>query len=322
MKKKVNSLLVTAFLISIAMSACCYLMWNGVIPIGSFSDTAQLCAFSMPAVSFTLLQMLLCRLSQRKWVRWIPLALIAIVAVVSAIGWSMSIGWDSLLYMVFLILSVPPALGCIIGFVADEFWRKRSYCVSCKTYAFLVAYPLIIIALCVGFSWYSNIGNRTVYDIPSKESVAASFDQNTVDSENNELIGYQRDQLHSVWGKPHGMLSGFWGDIWKVDDQINLVVYYDAAGIIEYVKVERSKSYEDSLAAVTVDDKIYYITEGPIPMEVDPSAYLGYALPYMESVPEAGYYDPDMEMTYAMVDGGIVVLYMDEWYRCKPAEGE
>ncbi len=293
-----------------------------MIPAGAFADAAQLCVFTLPAVSFTLLQIILCRTSQKKWVRGIILILLAIAAAAFTIGWLSSSGWDGLGYMILLILCVPPALGCIIGILADRFWGKHSYCVSGKTYAIIIGYPLLVIALCVGFQWYSNLGARTLYDIPSKDSVVSEFDLGSSDAENNSLIGYQRDQLHSVWGNPQGMLSGFWGDIWEVDDETNLIVYYDAEGIIEYVKVDPSDSYENRLAAVTIDGKIYYITDGPIPMEVDPSAYLGYALPYMESKPEAGYYDPNLEMTYAMVDGGIVVLYLDEWYRCVPAEGE
>ncbi len=321
MQKKVNRILLIAFLISAAINLCFYLMWNGVIPAGAISDTAQLCAFSLPAVSCTFLQMLLCRISQKKWVRGIPLILIAIVAAASAIGWFSSSGWDGLAYMILLILCILPALGCIIGFVADVIWKKHIYSISGKSYAIMAAYPLLIIALCVGFNWYSYLGTRTIYDIPSKEAVVEEFDLNNTDSENNELIGYQRDQLHSVWGNPQGMLSGFWGDIWEVDDQTNLVVYYDAGGVIEYAKVDRSRAYEDKLAAVTIDEKIYHVTEGPIPMEVDPSAFLGYALPYIELEPEAGYYDPNLELTYAEVEGGIVVLYLDEWYRCVPAEG-
>lgn len=54
----------------------------------------------------------------------------------------------------------------------------------------------------------------------------------------------------------------------------------------------------------------------------DPSimTFLEHAVPYIESKPEAGYYDPDLEMKYAKVDEGIVVLYMTEWYLCVPAD--
>lgn len=48
--------------------------------------------------------------------------------------------------------------------------------------------------------------------------------------------------------------------------------------------------------------------------------FLEHAVPYIESKPEAGYYDPDLEMKYAKVDEGIVVLYMTEWYLCVPAD--
>lgn len=64
-----------------------------------------------------------------------------------------------------------------------------------------------------------------------------------------------------------------------------------------------------------VGDPIYFESE-----EIESMTFLEHAVPYIESKPEAGYYDPDLEMKYAKVDEGIVVLYMTEWYLCVPAD--
>lgn len=64
-----------------------------------------------------------------------------------------------------------------------------------------------------------------------------------------------------------------------------------------------------------IGDPIYYESE-----EIEAMTFLEHAVPYIESKPEAGWYDPDLEMKYSKVDEGIVVLYMDKWYLCVPAD--
>ena len=143
----------------------------------------------------------------------------------------------------------------------------------------------------------------------------------TVD--NNDLIGYDRGQLREIWGEPDSMLSGFWGDRWEVDDSTNVIVYYAADEKIEYVKIDTDSAYDNNRAAVTIDGEVYYVVGDPIYFEseeIESMTFLEHAVPYIESKPEAGYYDPDLEMKYAKVDEGIVVLYMTEWYLCVPAD--
>ena len=131
------------------------------------------------------------------------------------------------------------------------------------------------------------------------------------------------EKLREIWGEPDSMLSGFWGDRWEVDDSTNVIVYYAADGKIEYVKIDTDSAYDNNQAAVTIDGEIYYVVGDPIYFEseeIESMTFLEHAVPYIESKPEAGYYDPDLEMKYAKVDEGIVVLYMTEWYLCVPAD--
>lgn len=55
---------------------------------------------------------------------------------------------------------------------------------------------------------------------------------------NEELIGYKRAQILSVWGEPDGMLSGLFGDIWdfQPDSKDYIILYYNQKGIVESVK--------------------------------------------------------------------------------------
>ena len=322
MKDKLNKILAVLFAVSIAISISLFLVRAGVIPMEIYG-AVEICAFYFPAVPFLFLQMLLCKAAKQKWVKFFPLLAVAIVAMVSALGCVTASGWDTLGYLILLLLCIGPALGCVIGFAADWLWRKRDYAVSARSYVFVVAFPLLVVAAAVITDWYGNLGVRSMYDIPSKESVAAAFEEGIYIVDSNDLIGYDRDQLHEIWGEPDSMLSGFWGDRWEVDDGTNVIVYYAADGKIEYVKMDLDSAYDNNRAAVTIEGEIYYVVGDPIYFEseeIEAMTFLEHAIPYIESKPEAGYYDPDLEMKYAKVDEGIVVLYMTEWYLCIPAD--
>lgn len=322
MKNHSNRILAVFFAVSLAASISLFLVRAGVVPLEIYG-AVEICAFYFPAVPFLFLQMLLCKAAKQKWVKFLPLLVVAIVAMVSALGCVTASGWDTLGYLILLLLCIGPALGCIIGFVADWLWRKRDYAVSVRSYIFVVAFPLLVVALAIFTDWHGNLGARSMYDIPSKESVVSAFEEGSYTVDSNELIGYDRDQLHEIWGEPDGMLSGFWGDRWKVDDGTNVIVYYGADGKIEYVKIDLNSAYDNNRAAVTIEGELYYVVGDPINFEseeIEAMTFLEYAIPYIESKPEAGYFAPDLEMNYAEVDDGIVVLYMDEWYLCIPAD--
>ncbi len=321
MKNHSNKMLATLFAVSLAISIGLFLVRGGAIPLEIYG-AVEICAFYFPAVPFLFLQMLLCKVTKQKWVKFLPLLVVTIVAVVSALGCVTASGWDTLGYLILLLLCIGPALGCVIGFVADWLWRKRDYAVSARSYILMVAFPLLVVALAILTDWYGNLGARSMYDIPSKETVVSAFEEGIYTVDRNDLIGYDRDQLHEIWGEPDSMLSGFWGDRWEVDDGTNVIVYYAADGKIEYVKMDLDSAYDNNRAAVTIEGEIYYVVGDPIYFEseeIEAMTFLEHAIPYIESKPEAGYYDPDLEMKYAKVEAGIVVLYMDKWFLCVPA---
>lgn len=322
MKNHSNRILTVFFAVSLVVSISPFFVRAAAFPFEIYG-AIEICAFYFPAVPFLFLQMLLCKAVQKKWVRFLPLLAVAIVAMVAAVGCATASGWDTLGYLILLLLCIGPALGCIIGFIADWLWHKRDYAVSARSYVFMVAFPLLVFAAAIFTDWHGNLGARSMYDIPSKESVVAAFEEGTYTVDSNDLIGYDRDQLHEIWGGPDNMLSGFWGDRWEIDDGTNVIVYYAADGKIEYVKIDTDSAYDNNQAAVTIDGEIYYVVGDPIYFEseeIESMTFLEHAVPYIESKPEAGYYNPDLEMKYAKVDEGIVVLYMTEWYLCVPAD--
>lgn len=54
------------------------------------------------------------------------------------------------------------------------------------------------------------------------------------------LKGHSRDSVIDCWGEPDGMLSGFWGDIWKLNGLGEVIVYYDDGGNVEHIKVDQT----------------------------------------------------------------------------------
>lgn len=56
---------------------------------------------------------------------------------------------------------------------------------------------------------------------------------------------FNEDIIHS-WGEPDGCLSGFWGEIWNLDDNGNrfITLYYDREGYVEDVVVGTKETSE------------------------------------------------------------------------------
>ena len=49
---------------------------------------------------------------------------------------------------------------------------------------------------------------------------------------------FNEDIIHS-WGEPDGHLSGFWGDVWNLNDEDDkfIILYYDENGYVEDIAV-------------------------------------------------------------------------------------
>lgn len=84
-----------------------------------------------------------------------------------------------------------------------------------------------------------------------------------------------------------------------------------------------SDTETDYAAAIMVNGNIYYKTTMALPIEIDESAFLGYTDSYTDTFPKKDgetNFNRELEMPYARVEDGIVVLYENEWYLCSPVK--
>lgn len=81
----------------------------------------------------------------------------------------------------------------------------------------------------------------------------------------------------------------------------------------------------DYPTAIMVNDTVYLVEGNPMTEEVDESAIIGYTGSYTDTFPENNgetNFNPELGMPYAQVEGGIAVLYKNEWYLGTPFSNE
>ncbi len=84
-------------------------------------------------------------------------------------------------------------------------------------------------------------GYRTKYE-PCEElnrlanASLSQADATSTPEDLEKLLGFSVEQIHELFGEPDGTLSGFWGDIYQLDDGMEFIAYYDADGIVNIVK--------------------------------------------------------------------------------------
>lgn len=79
----------------------------------------------------------------------------------------------------------------------------------------------------------------------------------------------------------------------------------------------------DYVSAIMVDGVVYVKTGTAMPAEVDESAIIGYTESYSDTYPEKDgetNFNRELGMPYAKVEGGIAVLFENEWYLCAPLD--
>ena len=73
-------------------------------------------------------------------------------------------------------------------------------------------------------------------EIPSKELAYQQLGTQGEQFVLEQIEGLPRDSIIEKWGKPDGMLSGFYGDIWELTDDKRIIVYYSAQSTVEQIK--------------------------------------------------------------------------------------
>lgn len=76
-------------------------------------------------------------------------------------------------------------------------------------------------------------------------------------------------------------------------------------------------------AAIMAEGEIYLKSATAMPAEIDESAIIGYTSSYTDTYPEKDgetNFNRELGMPYAKVDGGVAVLYENEWHLCTPKD--
>ena len=79
----------------------------------------------------------------------------------------------------------------------------------------------------------------------------------------------------------------------------------------------------DYPAAIMAEGTVYLKSATAMPAKIDESAIIGYTASYTDTYPEKDgetNFNRELNMPYARVEGGIAVLYENEWYLCTPKD--
>ena len=95
--------------------------------------------------------------------------------------------------------------------------------------------------------------------------------------------------------------------------------------ILSFVVCGEDKETMD-IQGILVDGVFYEKSYQPMPAEVDESAIIGYVESYTDTIPkkdgESNISKDIIGAPYAKVEGGIAILYENEWYLCKAETSE
>ncbi len=125
MKKLSNKKLAVGAVLCFVIAIFLDLMWLEIIP--DFGISVPLkgnVALVFSVFPFFLLQTLLCRINKNT--KWLPVGCIATIATGCGIAFALSSGWDSLGWMILLIMCIPPAFGIVAGFLYYRIFENKN----------------------------------------------------------------------------------------------------------------------------------------------------------------------------------------------------
>ena len=104
----------------------------------------------------------------------------------------------------------------------------------------LIIVACVVIAVGIG----ATLVNRfmSTKDIVQLKEISGLVLEKGYDSEDIEdlLEDIPQRRIHASWGKPDGHLSGFWGEIWYLNEEKSgrITLYYDEGGKVDDVVVD------------------------------------------------------------------------------------
>ena len=108
----------------------------------------------------------------------------------------------------------------------------------------------------------------TPTDTPGGYKTSDGYDALFYDYMNNQekIIGMNYKEIYKVYGEPSGMLSGFWGDIYRNNEGEELILYYSGeTESVEYIIriiPESNRGYTVFKDALRGKETIYYYQDG------------------------------------------------------------
>jgi len=94
-------------------------------------------------------------------------------------------------------------------------------------------------------------------------------------------VGMSREEVHKIMGEPVGMLSGLYGDIYKLDEGSGVIIYYDSESRVYQMKLTQ------------LQDKTSSQTPGPKLRQISRLIYERYS--WLDGMPELYEADDDLE---------------------------
>ena len=112
-----------------------------------------------------------------------------------------------------------------------------------KKPAFWVVLIAVILCVVTAVCLLTN-PKRNPKDLPTVEQTYLAISSKGEEFDVG-LKGHSRDSVIDYWGEPDGMLSGFWGDIWKLNGLGEVIVYYDEDGNVEHIKANQTEEPQE-----------------------------------------------------------------------------
>ena len=102
----------------------------------------------------------------------------------------------------------------------------------------------VCVLLIIGVGLVLGYRFMSTKDVVQLKEVSGLVLEKGYDSEDiKELLeGIPQKKIHAKWGNPDGHLSGFWGEIWFLNQEKDgrITLYYDADGKVEEVIVDKA----------------------------------------------------------------------------------
>lgn len=103
---------------------------------------------------------------------------------------------------------------------------------------------VVCVLLVIGIGVIFGYRFMSLKHIVQIEEISGLVLEKGYDSENirEMLEGIPQKKILAKWGNPDGHLSGFWGEIWFLNEEKDgrITLYYDADGKVEDVVVDKA----------------------------------------------------------------------------------